>query len=150
MPSLPSDELLERFRREHPSPDNIGLFELHETLLALYDGELGYRPHEIEHVESYTLMLDIGTSCAGFVMRLESGRRVHLMSSIGPSEEDDETVSIGLQSEDMSPNQSHPYYGRHDPPGGWHEDVEVFNEYVALWRDQPRAQNDNEGSGLDG
>src|SRR4051812_30067689 len=98
MSPLPSQERVAEFHREHPSPSNMGVVELVEALAILYEGKLDYRPHDIEHIESYCLMVDIGSSSAGFVMRLVSGRRVHLMCNIDQGEEDGE-IEVDLISE---------------------------------------------------
>src|SRR6185437_12428299 len=109
-----------------------GLYELEETLIALLEGRLDFLPQEIEHIESFWVLPDIDFTSAGFVVRLASGRRVYLQSSIGMNDEET-ALEVSVEAENIPAHLSHPRIEERLGTG-WRDDVEVLNEFVELWR----------------
>jgi len=134
MRRIPDLDRLDDFHESHARPPhNVGLYELEVSLFTLLAADLDYLPQDVEHIESFWLLIDIGYSSAGFVMRLASGRRVHLMCNIAQKEDDTGIESVDLETEDVPPHLSHPVLEA-DLGTGWRDDVEILDDFVALWR----------------
>jgi hypothetical protein len=133
MRRIPDLGRLEAFHERHAwSNSSIGLCELEETLIALLEGGLDFLPQEIEHIESFWVLPDIDFTSAGFVIRLESSRRVHLSSGIGMNDEET-ALEVNIEAENIPSHLSHPCTEERLGTG-WRDDVEVLNEFVELWR----------------
>jgi len=130
---IPDLDRLEEFHESHPSPHNVGIYELQTALFTLLDGDLDFLPQDVEHIESFWLLIEWGHSSAGFIMRLMDGRRVHLMCNIAQKEDETGIESVDLEVEEVPPHLSHPVLDA-DLGTGWRDDVEDLNEFVALWR----------------
>jgi hypothetical protein len=130
MRRIPDLDRLEAFHEAHTGPANVGLCELEETLIVLLQSRLGFLPQDIEHIESFWVLPEIGFTSAGFVLRTAQGRRVHLWCNIGMNDEET-ALETTIEAEDIAAHLSHPdcKIGT-----GWRDDVEVLNEFVELWR----------------
>lgn len=87
MANVPTDAALDDFYSKHgDAPGSEALAELGSTLQELSAGSYGFVPREIEAIEAAWLWPEMGWSLARFVMRLSGGRRVLVVSDVGPSE----------------------------------------------------------------
>lgn len=156
MANVPTDAALNDFYSKHgDAPGSEALAELGFTLQELSEGSYGFVPREIEAIEAAWLWPEMGWSLARFVMRLAGGRRVLVVSDVGPSEAAEEAsrgkptvetieelladvdeldVAVDLVIEDMPPHVARPEVDER-LPGEWLEEVEVLDKLAALWRE---------------
>jgi hypothetical protein len=132
MRRIPDLDRLDAFHESHAWPDNVGLYELEETLIVLLEGRLDFLPQHVEHIESFWLLPEIDQSSAGFVLRLSTGRRVHLWCAIGMNDEES-ALEVNIEAEEIPAHLSHPRIGE-QLGTCWRGDIEVLNEFVELWR----------------
>jgi hypothetical protein len=132
MRRIPDLDRLDAFLESHTWPNNIALYELEETLIALLEGRLDFLPQDIEHIESFWVLPEIGFTSAGFIVRLASGRRLDLSCNIGMNDEET-ALEVDLEVEDIPPHMSHPRC-KENIGTSWRDDVEVLNDFLELWR----------------
>jgi hypothetical protein len=109
---------------------------MHEWLSAiehLDHDEHGLGVADIRRVEAYWCDIEIGFASAGFVLRLDDGRRCHLQCAI---DDDNQPDTVAVTVEPVPQGCELPAFNC-APLGGWRHDVDEFN--LELIRTQRQA-----------
>ena len=114
--------------------NNDGLYELNEAMHALYKATLGIKPVDIGRIAEFWLDRDEGFSSAGFLLLLNSGRRIHLEVGVDQTSDDgSKPPRVDIDLEELADDQQYPaFISVEQAPNGWRHDVRTLNDFLVF------------------